>query len=111
MCPFYLSIGVTYEQYWYGVPEIAKMYREAHKLRRKRTNEELWLNGIYMAEAITATVGNMFSKQKYEYPTEPKPITEAEIEERREREKRERMERMKAKFIARALAHNAQREV
>lgn len=87
------------------------MYRESHKIQRKRTNEELWLGGVYMTEAIAATVGSMFSKQKYEYPSEPKPITEAEIEERREREARERMERMKAKFIARALTINAQREV
>lgn len=104
-------MGMTYEQFWYGVPEIALMYRKAHSLKRRRTNEELWLNGIYMSEAITATVGNMFSKQKYEYPSEPKPITEEEIEERRERERRERMEKIKAKFTARALAMNAQRGI
>lgn len=88
------------------------MYREAHKLKRRQMNEELWLNGIYMTEAIAATVGNMFSKgDKYQYPAEPKPITEAEIEERKERERRERMERIKAKFTARALALNAKQEV
>ena len=103
---------MSYEQFWYGVPEMAKMYRDAHMLRRKRTNEELWLNGIYMAEAITATVGNMFAKgEKHSYPSEPKPITEAEIEERREREKRERMERIKARFTARALSVNANQGV
>ena len=105
-------MGMTYEQFWYGAPEMAKMYRDAHQLKRRRTNEELWLNGIYMAEAIASTVGNMFSKgDKHHYPAEPKPITEAEIEERKEREKRERMERIKARFTARALSLNAQQEV
>lgn len=105
-------MGMTYEQFWHGVPEMAKAYREAHRLKRKRTNEELWLNGIYMAEAITATVGNMFSKgDKHQYPSEPKPITEAEIEERKEREKRERVERIKARFTARALSLNAKQGV
>jgi len=104
-------MGMSYEQFWYGDPCMAKAYRDADRLRRKRKNEELWLSGVYMAEAISATVGNMFSKSKYEYPSEPKPITMEEIEERREREKREKMERIKARFTARALSMNAQREV
>ena len=74
-------MGMSYEQFWYGDPCMAKAYRDADKLRRKRKNEELWLSGVYMAEAISATVGNMFSKSKYEYPSEPKPITMDEIEE------------------------------
>ena len=102
---------MSYEQFWYGDPCMVKAYRYADKLRRKRKNEELWLSGVYMAEAISATVCNMFSKTKYEYPSEPKPITMDEIEERRERLKREKMERIKAKFTARALTMNAQREV
>lgn len=102
---------MSYEQFWFGEPEIAKAYREADKIARRRMNEELWLNGIYTAEALASTVGNMFAKgEKHHYPSEPKPITEAEIEERREREQRERMERMKARFMARALAVNANME-
>ena len=104
-------MGMTYEQFWFGEPVIAKYYREADKINKKRANEELWLSGIYMREALISTVGNMFSKNKFEYPSEPKPITEAEIEAKREREQRERMEKMKARFTARALLMNAQREV
>lgn len=105
-------MGMTYEQFWFGVPEIAKMYREANSVKRKRINEELWLNGIYTAEALASTVGNMFAKgTKHMYPSEPMPITEAELEEKREREQRARMEKMKARFTARALSLNAQREV
>lgn len=73
-------------------------------------NEELWLNGIYTAEALASTVGNMFSKQKYKYPSEPKPITMGEIEERKERERKAKMEKIKAAFTAKALAVNAQME-
>lgn len=70
-------------------------------------NEELWLAGTYTAEALLATVGSMFSKKKYHYPTEPKPITLAEIEERKERERKAKAEAMKAKFMAKALSVNA----
>jgi hypothetical protein len=60
-----------------------------------------------MAEALKATVVNMFTKgQKNQYPVEPFPITADEQKERREREERNRMERMKAAFIARSLQVN-----
>ena len=77
-------------------------------IRRRRRNEELWLEGIYMAEALRATVGNMFSKgNKHEYPSEPFPITAVEQQERREREEKAKMERIKSLFTARALSVNA----
>lgn len=103
----YLAMGMTYEQFWDGEPELAKSYRMADQIRRRRRNEELWLQGVYMAEALSATVGNMFTKgQKHQYPAEPFAITEAEQRERKEREQRAKMERIKASFTARALSVN-----
>lgn len=100
---------MTYEQFWIDDPRLVKAYRRADEIRKRRMNEQLWLAGIYTSEALASTVGNMFFKQKYQYPSEPKPITAAEVEERREREQRTRMERIKAKFTARALTLNAQK--
>ena len=100
---------MTYEQFWIDDPALVRAYRRADEIRKRRMNEQLWLAGIYTSEALASTVGNMFSKQKYQYPSEPKPITEAEVEERREREQKARMERIKAKFTARALSLNAQK--
>ena len=100
-------MGMTYEMFWFEEPSLAKAYRKADEIRKKRMNEELWLAGIYTAEALASTVGNMFSKTKHQYPAEPKPITMTEVEERRERERREKMEKIKAAFTARALAMNA----
>lgn len=107
--PFYLAIGMSHEQFWDEDPKLVKAYRKADEIRKRRMNEELWLNGIYMGEALASTVGNMFSKEKYQYPSEPKPITQAEVEERQEREAKARMERIKARFTARALSINAQK--
>lgn len=108
ICPYYLAMGMTYEQFWVDDPGLARMYRRADSIRRKRMNEELWLSGIYVAEALSATVGNMFTKgQKHQYPAEPMPITKDEIEERKEREYRLRMEKIKAAFTSRALSINA----
>ena len=106
MFPYYLSIGMSYELFWEADPTLCKAYRKADSIRRRRMNEELWLNGIYTAEALSSTVGNMFSKRKYKYPAEPKPITLEELEERRDRDRKAKMERIKAAFTARALAVN-----
>ena len=101
-------MGMTWTQFWIDEPELAIAYRKADAIRKRRKNEELWLGGLYMAEALNATVGNMFSKgQKNNYPEEPFPITAEEQQERRERAEKARMERMKAAFIAKSLKMNS----
>ena len=104
--PYYLAVGMTYEQFWDGAPDLVVAYRRADEIRRRRINEELWLNGMYTADALASTVGNMFSKKKYKYPVEPRPITPLEIQERRERERKAKMERIKAAFTSKALSVN-----
>lgn len=99
---------MTYEQFWCDSPELTIAYRRADEIRKQRANEQLWLSGIYTAEALASTVGNMFSKgRKHEYPNEPLPITVNEIKERKEREQKAKMEQIKARFTARALSLNA----
>ena len=104
--PQYLVMGMSWEQFWEGEPSLVRAYRKADSIRRRRMNEELWLSGMYTAEALASTVGNMFSKKKYKYPAEPRPITPLEIQERRERERKAKMERIKAAFTSRALSVN-----
>lgn len=100
---------MTWKQFWHDDPQICTWYRAADDLRKKRMNEQLWLSGIYVAEALTSTVGNMFSKNReYKYPELPLPITKIELQEKRDKEKKEKMERIKAEFTARALAINSQ---
>ena len=76
-----MAIGMTYDQYWFEDPWIAKTFREADKLRQARINEEAWLNGVYVAMAISGTIGNAFRETgapKMEYPQEPYPLKEKE---------------------------------
>ena len=78
--PYYLSIGMSYELYWHGEPNLVKAYREANELRVDRMNYEAWLQGLYVYQAVGALypVFNPFSKQKKaeEYLKEPIVITE-----------------------------------
>ena len=109
VCPYYISIGMSYEQFWYGQPDMVIYYRRAHELKNRQRNQELWLQGMYFAHSLNCTVGNMFSKKsakKVSYPEEPFPISEQESKERKERLAQQKMERMKANFMARAISIN-----
>ena len=78
--PYYLSIGMSYELFWFGEPNRVKAYREAESMRTDRMNYEAWLQGLYVYQAVGALypVFNPFSKQKKaeEYLKEPIVITE-----------------------------------
>lgn len=50
--PYYLSIGMTYEQFWLGDVELVKYYRQAAKLKREMDNQNAWLQGMYFYEAL-----------------------------------------------------------
>jgi hypothetical protein len=84
--------GMTYEQYWFGDPWMARAYAQYYLLKRRARNEEMWLQGIYNANAFQTVLGNAFGKQKLKYFEKPLDIfekTEAEKEQeaREERQK------------------------
>ena len=97
------------DQYWDGDPTLAKHYRKAEELRRKRRNEELWLQGMYIYEALcdVSPVLNAFAKKG----TKPRPYSdhpyalsvqerkdEKVLQEKKDREKAKRY--MEAKMAA-----------
>ena len=73
-----MSLGMSYHEYWYGEPQLVKYYYEAYNYRRKEKNQELWLQGLYFAHAISSN----FSK-KDKYPKEPLDIYPKTAEEKR----------------------------
>jgi hypothetical protein len=87
---------MTPEQYWDGDPTLAKYYRKSDELRRERRNQELWLQGMYIYEALcdVAPVLNAFAKKGTKpnpYSEHPYALTNREREEAQKlREKRER---------------------
>ena len=79
--PYYLSIGMTYEQFWDGDPQLVKYYRQADELRIDRKNQELWLQGLYVYEALcdVAPILHAMAKKGTKaqpYPDKPYAITE-----------------------------------
>lgn len=101
-----MSIGMTYDEFWNGDVSMVKAYLKANELREKRRNQELWLQGMYVYEALCdASPLFRFSMKKgtikpEPYVKEPYPITRAELKEREERKQRMMEERLKAEFAA-----------
>lgn len=102
--PYYLSIGMTYEQYWEGQPSLVAYYRKADEMTRKRKNQELWLQGFYVYNAIGsfAEILPAFPKKGAKvkpYLKEPLSITTADADAKMEREKKARVDRIKQKMM------------
>ena len=101
-----MSIGMTYDEFWNQDVRLVEVYRRAAELRDKRRNQELWLQGMYIYEALCdASPLFRFSTKKGSikpepYVKEPYPITASEVKAREEREARAMEERLKAEFAA-----------
>lgn len=76
MCPIYMSFGMSYDEFWYGSPYRAMFYRNSHKLKVKQKNEEMWMQGMYIYEALcdVSPILHAFSKKGTKplpYPDKP----------------------------------------
>lgn len=98
-----MSIGMSYDEFWNGDVSIVEAYRKADELRLKQRNYELWLQGMYVYEAL-CDASPLFrftmkgSVKPERYVKEPFPVTPLEAQEREEREMKAREERFKAEF-------------
>lgn len=105
--PFYLSIGMSADEYWNQDCCLTQYYRSAHEIRQTRKNEELWLQGLYIYEALcdASPLLHAFAKRGTRpapYPTEPYPRNQKETAAREERDRRLRYEKKRADFLAMA---------
>lgn len=111
-CAYYMSIGMSYEDYWDGDPYLVRYYAEAHKLRVKEQNMMAWLQAQYIYEVMgdMASLYNPFSKTHKAEPfrNAPYDLYSEDVEATKERLEKEHYEDMKARLKAFALAHNEQ---
>ena len=102
VCPQYLVMGMTYEQFWEQSPYLAVTFRKAYKLRREMENEQAWLQGIYVFDAFAVCMANAFAKrgaakQNYlERPLDIFPLTEAQKKQREQEENKKMQMAMEA---------------
>lgn len=104
ICPYFMAIGMSYDDFWYKSPHIAKMFLKAHKIKQKQRNEEMWLQGyyVYIAVASVSPVLHAFAKKGTKplpYLKEPLAITKEEFDKQQEKARLAR----KNAFIARLM--------
>ena len=95
-CGLYMAMGMSYDDYWNGEPDMPKHYRKKRETERQFRNEELWLQGMYVYEAILAcapALNAMSKKPKpLPYSQKPYPITSKDLEDTRDEQKMKQLE-------------------
>lgn len=91
--PQYLAIGMTSAEYWDGDCTLVVEYRKAEEIRNNKKNQELWLQGMYIYEALcdVAPVMRAFAKKgtkPHKYPAEPYALTDKERKKSNEKQER-----------------------
>lgn len=109
--PYYLSLGMTEEQYWDRDCRLVVSYRKAEELRLSRTNQELWLQGAYFYEAITraSPLLHAFAKKGTKpvpYLAEPFAISEKQAEYQQEEKEKKVYDKGKALMEGFMAKHN-----
>lgn len=104
LCPEFMNMGMTYDEYWNRNTTVHRAYREAYKLRLKHEEWSRWRQGMYDFAALLCAAPMMraFGKKDQrpgEYPSEPLPIFQEEVKAREEAERKRRFEQFRAQLI------------
>ena len=102
--PQYLVMGMTSEEFYNQDHELVIAYRKAYKEKRKKANEDMWLQGLYMYHAVSRVAPLLvpFAKRPKAEPylDKPLPLYEENKEEQEETAVEERaIAYMKAKML------------
>lgn len=109
--PYYLSIGMTEEQYWDKDSTLVVAYRKAEELKTNRKNQEMWLQGAYVYEALcrVSPLLHAFAKKGTKpvpYIAEPFAITEKQAEYRQEEKEKKNFDKGKTMMEGFMIRHN-----
>ena len=90
LCPDYMAMGMTWDEYWDGDPQMTVAFRKMHRMKQESRNQEMWLQGMYIYEALL-DASPMFRDLVKEakpipYPTKPYPLNREDSEKRKEQE-------------------------
>ena len=108
MCPYYMAIGMTYDQYWRDDVTMPIMFKKAYKIKQEEIKWQIWEEGVYTYEALckVSPVLHAFAKngtKPLPFSSEPYGIDKIRQEkEEREKKKQEKIidnERLKAQIF------------
>ncbi len=89
-----MSIGMSYNQFWFEDVDLTRVYLEAYRIKEKREAEEkkwiIWEQGLYIYEALcdVSPILRAFSKAKKPLPYPSKPYGIEVFENKKTKRKR-----------------------
>ncbi len=111
LCVYYMMLGVPEKEFWDGDYTRLKYYVRQHNYLVEQRNQELWLQGLYVYEAISVVMAQAFGKgagRFLKYPEKPHRITPLSPEEQEEENKR-KVEEFRAQLEAAGQRFNAKK--
>lgn len=96
MCPWFLHYGMTWHEFWYESIDRLADYWQKYQFDIESRNQELWIQGIYIQEAVAAVLD---SKHRVKYPSKPFRLTELTSEEK-EAENKRKVEALREALMA-----------
>lgn len=95
--PFYLAIGMSPAEYWTGDSTLVRYYRKAYLIRQENENNNAWLHGLYIYDAVSTVVSNAlrgkgstpknYAKQPFDFKNRVKSEAEKKHEVEIEQQK------------------------
>jgi len=103
-CPYYMSYGMSYDEYWYGDAYLVQFYRDSYKLKMRYDDVFMWKQGMYIYEALcdVSPILHAFSKKgtkPLQYRTKPMSEEIKDIKTEYEKEVEVKNERLKARIF------------
>ena len=89
-----MAMGMTYYDYWDGEAGMCKAFREAYRMERQKANEDAWLNGYYVYNALISAsplFRDLLKDHKPEkYLEKPIPFFDVDTMSKEEKSRKER---------------------
>lgn len=63
LLPTCIAMGISYEYFWELNPRKLKPILEGYRLKKKTIDEQQWMLGGYVFEAVSLAMGNAFRKK------------------------------------------------
>lgn len=94
---------MSYDEFWYGSPYRAKFYLETYKSKIRQQDERMWMQGMYIYEALckVSPVLHAFSKKGTKplpYSSKPYLYDQPEFKSEQEKEQQRKNEELLVKL-------------
>lgn len=98
-----MGYGMSYDDYWYDDCWKAKFYHDAYQIQMKRKDEEFWMQGMYIYDALckVSPILHAFSKsgtKPLPYPEKPYTYLREDAMNEEEKKKLQENERLIAQL-------------